>query len=302
MSPVRPFLAAALALALALPPAAMADDAIAAGNAGATDAKACAADAGWDAPSPPYRLHGDTWYVGTCGITALLVTSPQGHILLDGGTAQGAGLIEDNIRAAGFRIEDVRWIVGTHEHFDHAGGIAALQAASGATVGAREPAARVLERGGSDRSDPQYAQLDPMAPVAGVRRIGDGEVLALGPLRLTAHATPGHAPGGTSWTWRSCEGDACLDIAYVDSLSALSDDQWRFTDHPDYVADFRRSLDTVATLPCDILVTPHPAASGLWSRIGPTANQPLATAGACSTYAGQARARLEQRLAGEAGR
>jgi len=292
--------AAMLALGLGLA-AVTATAAPAAGaDAPATATRGCTDQAGWDDPTPPRRIHGDTWYVGTCGITAVLVTSPQGHILLDGGTANGAALIADNIRAAGFRIEDVRWIGGSHEHFDHAGGIAALQAASGATVVAREPAARVLERGRSDRGDPQYAQLEPLAPVARVQRIADGESLVLGPLRLTAHATPGHAPGGTSWTWRSCEGEACLDLAYVDSLSAISDDAWRFRDHPDYVAAFRRTLDAVAALPCDILVTPHPAASGLWARLGPRAGQPLAQAGACRAYAGQARAGLDRRLAGEA--
>jgi len=262
---------------------------------------ACAPDAGWDDPSPPYHVHGDTWYVGTCGISALLVTSPQGHVLVDGGTARGAALIEANIRAAGFRVEDVRYIVGSHEHFDHAGGIAALQAASGATVIAREPAAAVLERGRSGRDDPQYAQLEPMAPVGDVRRIADGEVLALGPLRLTAHATPGHSPGGTSWTWESCQDGRCLTLAYVDSLSAISDDQWRFDGpaHAGYVAAFRQTLDTVAALPCDILITPHPKASDLWSRLGPRAHRPLAGDGACRDYADRARAGLERRLAEE---
>lgn len=287
-----------LTMAALLAPVAV--HAAAAGTASPAPAPACAADAGWDDPSPPHHLHGDTWYVGTCGITALLVTSPQGHVLLDGGTARGAALIEANIRAAGFRVEDVRYIVGSHEHHDHAGGIAALQRASGATVVAREPAAVVLERGRSGREDPQYAQLDAMAPVTGVRRIGDGEVLSLGPLRLTAHATPGHSPGGTSWTWRSCENGACVDIAYVDSLSTISDDQWRFSDHPDYVAGVRRTLDAVAALPCDILVTPHPSASDLWSRLGPGAGKPLPQEGACRAYAGKARERLDKRLADEA--
>ncbi|WP_162433416.1 subclass B3 metallo-beta-lactamase [Pseudoxanthomonas koreensis] len=263
---------------------------------------ACPANAGWDTPSPPRHVHGDIWYVGTCGITALLVTSPQGHVLLDGGTARGAALVEANIRAAGFRVEDVKYIAGSHEHFDHAGGIAALQAASGATVVAREPAAVVLERGHADRGDPQLQELEAMAPVAAVRRITDGEVLALGPLRLTAHATPGHSPGGSSWTWRSCDGVACLDIAYVDSLSAISDDHWRFSDPANaaYLAAFRRTLDTVAALPCDILITPHPGASELWSRLGPAATRPLSGDGACRANADGARARLDKRLADEA--
>ncbi|MBB6064656.1 subclass B3 metallo-beta-lactamase [Pseudoxanthomonas broegbernensis] len=263
----------------------------------------CPADAGWDTPSAPHHIHGDTWYVGTCGITALLLASPEGHVLLDGGTAQGAALIEANIRALGFDLRDVRYIAGSHEHFDHAGGIAALQQASGATVVARAPAAEVLRRGRSGRDDPQYGVLEAFAPLPGeVRPIADGQVLELGPLRLTAHATPGHTLGSTSWTWRSCEGRECLDIAYADSLTAISDDDWRFGDeeaHPGYLAAFRRSLDTVAALPCDILITPHPSASGLLSRIGTDADQPLAAPGACRAYADKARARLDRRLAEE---
>jgi metallo-beta-lactamase class B len=296
----RPETLARLASALALLLAAAALPACAAAPAPTKPARGCADDAGWDEPAPPFRVFGNTWYVGTCGISALLVTSPQGHVLLDGGTAKGGALIEANIRAAGFRIKDVRYIGGSHEHFDHAGGIAALQQASGATVVARAPAATVLERGHADRGDPQFGQLEPMAPVADVRRIADGAVLEAGPLRLTAHATPGHSPGGTSWTWRSCEGDTCLDLAFVDSLSAISDDEWRFSNQPAYVAAFRQTLDTVATLPCDILVTPHPAASAMWSRMGPRAGQTRTSPGACGDYAAQARVRLDKRLADEA--
>lgn len=282
--------------------------ALAAGHAQAAPAAAapaarCPADAGWDTPSAPHHIHGETWFVGTCGITALLLTSPEGHVLLDGGTARGAALIEANIRALGFDLRDVRYIAGSHEHFDHAAGIAALQKASGATVVARAPAAEVLRTGRSGRDDPQYGVLEAFDPLPGeVRLIGDGQVLELGSLRLTAHATPGHTSGSTSWTWRSCEGQSCVDIAYADSLTAISDDQWRFGDedaHPGYLAAFRRSLDAVAGLPCDILVTPHPSASDLLARIGPGADKPLAAPGACRAYADTARERLDRRLAEE---
>ncbi len=270
----------------------------------ADPAAPCPPDAGWDTPSPPRHIHGGTWYVGTCGITALLVTSPQGHILLDGGTTAGGELIQANIRAAGFRLEDVRFIGSSHEHYDHVGGIAGLRRATGATVVARTPAAEVLWRGRSSREDPQFEELEAFPAVTGgIRLIGHGDVLELGPLKLTAHATPAHAPGGTSWTWRSCEDDGqCVDFAYVDSLSTISDDTWRFSDeqaHPGYVDMVLHALDVVAALPCDVLATPHPAASGMWTRIGPGASQPLASPGACRAYAAHARQRLQQRLARE---
>jgi metallo-beta-lactamase class B len=263
----------------------------------------CADDAGWDDPAVPRHVYGNTWYVGTCGITALLLVSPQGAVLIDGTTAESAPAVERNIAALGVPLRAVRYILGSHEHSDHAGGIARLQRDTGAAVLARAPAAAVLARGRSDRGDPQSAVLAPMPPVAKVETIEDGHVVRLGDaIALTAHATPGHAPGGTSWTWTECEGTRCLRMAYVDSLTAISDDAWRFGDdkaHPGYVAAFHDTLATVAALPCDVLLTPHPAASAMWRRLPPDATQPLADAGACKAYAAHGREGLEARLAKE---
>ena len=260
----------------------------------------CAADAGWNDPATPRRLHGNTWYVGTCGISALLVTSPQGHILIDAGTPKGGVQVVENIRKLGFKPDDVRAIVFSHEHLDHAGGLAELQRATGAPVLSREPALATLERGASDRSDPQLLVLDSFPAVRNIRVIANDEVVKVGPLSLQAIATPGHTPGGTSWTWHSCDGDDCQQIVYADSLTAISDDSYRFSEHPDYVAAFRDTLGRVAALDCDILVTPHPSASNLWSRIGPQASKPLVDCGACRGYANYASQRLDKRLADEA--
>ncbi len=267
------------------------------------DATACAADAGWNDPATPRRIHGSTWFVGTCGISALLVTSPQGHVLLDGATPKGGAQILANIRALGFKPEDVRAIVLSHEHVDHAGGLAALHAATGAPVLARAPAVQTLERGASDRSDPQMRVLDPFPAINRVQVIADDEVVKVGPLMLQAIATPGHTPGGTSWTWRSCEGGDCRQVVYADSLTAIADDVYRYTDeieHPGVLAGFRQTLSRVAALDCEILLTPHPSASQMWSRIGPGATQALVDTSACRAYAAKAAERLDQRLAEEA--
>lgn len=264
---------------------------------------ACAANAGWDDPAAPRRIHGNTWYVGTCGISALLLTSPEGHVVIDGATPKGGAQIVANIRALGFEPADVRAIVSSHEHFDHVGGLAEVQRATGAPVLARAPAVATLERGASDRDDPQFEVLESFAPVADVQAIADDEVVRVGPLALQAVPTPGHTPGGTSWTWRSCDGDDCRQFVYADSLTAISDDVFRYTDeaaHPGYVAAFRATLDRVAALPCDVLVTPHPSASRLWSRLGPDASEPLVNHDACRAYAQGARERLDKRLADEA--
>jgi metallo-beta-lactamase class B len=263
---------------------------------------ACKPDAGWNDPATPQHIFGNTWYVGTCGISALLLTSDQGHVLIDGATKEAAPQIEANIRAIGFRITDVRFILATHAHLDHAGGFATLQHDSGAVMVSRGADADAIERGRGDRSDPQFTSIDGFPPVNNVRRIADAEPLTLGPLTLTAHATPGHTPGSTSWTWDSCEDRRCLHLAYVDSVSAISDDVYRYTDeaqHPGVVAAFRQSIATVAALPCDVLLTPHPFVSNMFARIGAKPAAPLVDANACRLFAAQAGEKLDERIAKE---
>ena len=273
-----------------------------AGASAPSSSEACATDASWNDPAQPRRIYGNTWYVGTCGISAILITSPEGHVLIDGATEKAAPMIENSIRALGFDLKDVRYILSSHEHLDHAGGIAQLQRDSGATVAARSPAAAILEQGKSGRSDPQFLTTGAFPPVASVRRVANGEAITLGSLSLTAHATPGHTQGSTSWTWKSCESGRCLDIAYADSLSAISDEVYRYSDevqHPGVLAAFRKTLVTVAELPCDILLTPHPGASDLWSRLGPQVTAPLIDPAACRRYSATAAANLDARITKE---
>ncbi|MDE2280671.1 MAG: MBL fold metallo-hydrolase, partial [Xanthomonadaceae bacterium] len=188
-------------------------------------------------------------------------------------------------------------------HADHAGGIAALQAASGAQVLSSAAGARELALGGADRSDPQFGSIPDYPPVKQARVVRDGETVRLGNVAVTAHYTPGHTAGSTSWTWTSCEGRRCLRIAYADSLSAISAPGYRFLDHPAYVAGFRRALATVAALPCDILLTPHPDASGFWEKVArrksPADVAPLIDPQACRDYAADAGKDLDARLAKE---
>lgn len=270
----------------------------------AAPAASCKPGADWEDPrsGPPQRVYGNTWYVGTCGLTSLLLTSPGGHILVDTGTAEAAPQVEANIRALGFRVEDVRYILTSHAHLDHVGGFARLRTDSGAVVVSRGADAQAIERGHGERDDPQYLSTGRFTPVAGVRRVADGETLSVGDLAVTAHATPGHTPGSTSWTWVSCEGPACRHIAYVDSVSAISDDVYRYGDettHPGVVAAFQATLSTIASLPCDILLTPHPDGSDTWLRLGPQAPHPLIDGAACRRYAAAGRQGLDERLAKE---
>jgi len=247
----------------------------------------CPPCAEWNEPAPPARLFGNTWYVGTRGLTALLITSDSGHVLLDGGLPESAPHIMRSIRALGFRVEDVRVIGNSHAHHDHAGGLAALQRVSGAEVVALPRAVPVLRSGRRAGDDPQDTMLRDFPPVRRVRLLADGGVITLGALRVTAHATEGHAPGGTTWTWQACEGDRCLQFVYGDSQSALAAPGTAFPagtrEH------FERGFRLLGGLRCDILVTPHPGASNLFGRM---TGGSLIDGEACRRYASSARERL----------
>ncbi|HXT16363.1 MAG TPA: subclass B3 metallo-beta-lactamase [Gemmatimonadaceae bacterium] len=261
----------------------------------------CANCAVWNAPQKPFRIFGNTYYVGPQGLASILITSNRGHVLIDGALPMSAPSIIANIKALGFRVEDVKLILNSHAHSDHAGGIAALQAASGARVAASEWSAKTLEQGESDRRDPQFGILNPYPPVHDVRVIHDGETLRVGPLALTAHFTPGHTPGGTSWTWRSCEGAKCVNVLYADSQTAVSADGFYFTlstAYPDALADFARGLATLERLPCDVLLTPHPGASRLFERVavGDTA---VVNPRLCKEFVADARKGVAERAAKE---
>lgn len=263
------------------------------------------ARAEWNAPQAPFRVYGSTYYVGTYGLSAVLLADPAGLVLIDGDLPESAPQIAAHIRALGFRVEDVRYILNSHAHFDHAGGIAELQRLSGAQVVASTSGAFEMEHGGADPEDPQ-AGIAPVFPaVRNVRVIADGDAVTLGALRVTAHYTPGHTPGSTSWTWDACEAERCEHVVYADSLTAISADGYRFGDpgHPQRAADFRRAIAVVAELPCDILLTPHPSASSLWERLDARTRgqrpDPLIDANACRAYAATALKNFEARLARE---
>jgi metallo-beta-lactamase class B len=139
-----------------------------------------------------------------------------------------------------------------------------------------------------------------------VKVVADGETLRVGDLAVTAHLTPGHTPGSTTWTWRSCEGSRCLQIVYADSLNPVSAPGFRFTGdagHPSIEAAFRRSIATVRSLPCDVLLAVHPSFAGMEEKLRRRREQPgsepFVDPTACRTYAGDAARRFDQRLAEE---
>lgn len=291
-------------LAIAVPAAAQSSDTVRVDYSPSR----CHSCAAWNVPHTPARIYGSTYYVGTRALSSILVTSDSGDILIDGTLAMSAPQIMANIRALGFRAEDIKFILNSHAHFDHAGGIAAIQRASHAAVAASPWSAATIERGASDSADPQFGIDLPFPPVPSVRVIRDGETIRVGPLALTAHFTPGHTPGGTSWTWVACEQDRCLNMLYADSQTAVSADGFLFTrnsTYPTAPADFAHGLATLAQLPCDVLMTTHPDASHLIERLAARDSGRVADLrdpALCKAYVVRARAAVLERFASESSR
>lgn len=244
----------------------------------------------WRTPVAPFRIADRTWYVGTQGLSVLLVRTDAGAILIDGGLPQMAPLVLENLRALGVAPDEVRLIVHSHAHYDHTGPLAALQRATGARVVSNAESAALLARSGTD--DPHYGDDFAFPPVRADRLVLDGESVELGGVALTARFTPGHTPGSMSWTWTDTRDGKPVRIAYADSLSAPGYRLVGHTRHPRIVDDYRRAFAAVRALPCDVLITPHPDASG-WRLQDPAQSRPIT----CAAYAQAAEERLERQLA-----
>ncbi|MFM5907031.1 MAG: subclass B3 metallo-beta-lactamase [Novosphingobium sp.] len=296
-------IAALLALSLAAP--APAQRMMPRPGASRNIAAACAgvdpsSEKSWSTPAPPAHVFGNTWYVGTCGITTLLVETSAGLVLLDGGVPEAAPMVIANIRKLGFNPAEVRWILVSHEHWDHAGALAALQKATGAQVIAGPHQMNALISGRAASDDPQlpFFKGHDMLPVKVAHSVPDGGRKTIGTTSFTAFATPAHSPGSTSWLWRECEGGICRNVAYADSVSTPAPDAYRFSDHAARSADARRGFQKMAAMSCDLVMTPHPSASDLFERL--SGARPLAQPGACRAYAQGGARRFEDRLAKEA--
>lgn len=227
-------------------------------------AGAQAQPAAWSAPGAPLQIAENLYYVGTEGIAAFLVTTPEGHILIDGAMPTSAPLIEDSIRKAGFKPSDVKILLNTHAHFDHTGGLAQLKADTGAILVASAGDKPALESGKYIGSE-EVAAFD-FAPVKVDRVIGDGESVELGGLTLTAHLTPGHSPGCTTWTFPvEIAGRTRQAILYCSTSVAanrlVSKD--RGPQYPGIVEDYQASFDKLAKMKADVFLAPHAEQFGL---------------------------------------
>ena len=216
------------------------------------------------APDEPFRIAGNLYYVGNAGITSFLITGPEGHVLIDGGYPESAAAIMGSIAQLGFSITDVKILLNTHAHADHAGGLRALQEASGGELWISEGDVTVIAAGGAH--DPT------LVPQRYLRFIGlgrfpapridhpftDGDTVRLGPIELTAHVTAGHTPGCTSWSFPVRDGDRELLAVNLCSLTLLPFISLVEPEtYPGIRADFERSFRTLRGLPADIFIASH---------------------------------------------
>ncbi|MFZ5497213.1 MAG: subclass B3 metallo-beta-lactamase [Verrucomicrobiota bacterium] len=212
----------------------------------------------WKAPVPPRHLGGNRYYVGASGVSSWLITTPAGHILLDTGFEDTVPHIQRGVEQLGFKLADIRLILSSHAHIDHVGGHARMKTLTGAQVLASAADARTLESGGTDDYIQWPKESILYKPVKVDRIIADGEKVALGGTALTAHLTPGHTRGATTWTMELAEGGRTYHVVFFSS--ATVNDGTRLVKNPDFpeiAAAFEASFARFKALRCDIFLAPH---------------------------------------------
>lgn len=247
----------------------------------------------WLQPIEPLRISDHVWQIGTARLSALLVKTASGAVLIDGGMPQSADMLLAHMAQLGVAPGDLRLILHSHAHADHAGPLAAIRRASGATLVSNAESAALLARGGSDDLAFGDAMLFP--PVAADRLVQDGETVALGGVAFQVRFVAGHTPGSMAWTFRDTRDGRPFTLAYVDSLSAPGYRLAYNPRRPRIVEEYRHTFEVVRGLPCDLLLTPHAEASG-WDYADRGNPHPRPTT--CRAYADAA----ERALAGELAR
>jgi metallo-beta-lactamase class B len=219
----------------------------------------------WNQPVAPYRILGNVYYVGASDVTAFLITSSKGYILLDGGLAETAPQILRNIKKLGFDPRQVRVLLNSHAHYDHAGGLARLKKVTRADLLASQEDAALLARGG--KGDYALGDQFPYEPVEADEIVSDGYTVTSGEVVLIARLTPGHTKGCTTWTMVVEEGGRKYDVVFVCSTSILPGVS--LTNNPAYpriADDFARTYRTLKSLPCDVPLAPHASFFGLQEK------------------------------------
>jgi len=218
----------------------------------------------WNAPFKPFHIIGNIYYVGPSGISSFLITTPKGHILLDTGFETTVPRIRDGVAKLGFKLEDIKIILNSHAHTDHAGGDAEMKKLTGAKIMISEADGALLASGGTNDFTPYSPSMMGYPPAKADRLLRDGDTVSLGGVTLTCHLTPGHTKGCMTWTMEVTEAGKVYHVLFFGSTSILSGVP--LVNNPKYpkiAEDLAESFRKLKTLPCDVLLAPHAGFFGL---------------------------------------
>jgi len=257
--------------------------------------------AAWNQPATPFRVIGDVYYVGTDGLASWLIRTPAGLILIDGALEESAPLIESNIRSLGFRLREVRWLLNSHAHFDHSGGLARLKLDTGARLAASDGDRSSLESGGYLGSESVHMLDAP--PVKVDRVLADGDTVALGGVVLTAHVTAGHTRGCTTWTMPVVDHGTRHEVIFYCSTSVALNRLLPEPQYPGIVDDYHRSFERLDAMSADVFLANHKDFFDLWgkrARMRDGAPNPFVDPTELQRFVAGSRAQFESDLAAQA--
>lgn len=222
----------------------------------------------WTEPFPPHQIIGNVYYVGSRGLASYLITSPEGHILINSSLESSVPLIKAGVEKLGFNFSDVKILLVSHAHWDHCAGSALVKQLTGARLMVMQEDVAEIESGG--RRDHYYHEYAPAhyAPAKVDRPLHDGDEVTLGGNTLTARLTPGHTKGCTTWTMKVRDGARSFDLVVVGSVGfggmdlTGGDKMFPFplvnnTLYPNIAADYTRALQVLQQLPCDVFLGAH---------------------------------------------
>ncbi len=223
------------------------------------------ANAEWNRPVEPFRIVGNVYYVGAAGVSSFLITTPSGHILLDTGYAETVPQIEANVKKLGYRVEDIRLLLASHAHADHAGGMAAVKTLTKARLIVHPAELAPFARGG--KGDFAFRDSFAFPPVTADGVFQDGEEIRLGDVVIVAHFTPGHTKGATTYTTTVREGERSYRVVFAASVTAPGYRLINNPGYPDIVEDFVKTFATLRALPCDVFLAGHSWEFGMEAKL-----------------------------------
>jgi metallo-beta-lactamase class B len=209
-------------------------------------------------PFEPFRVIGNIYYVGASDVSSFLITTPEGHLRLDSGFAETVPLIREGVRTLGFRFEDIQLLLNSHAHVDHAGGHALVKRLTGARIVMSEADANLLARGGKGDFLPVGDDVVSYEPAPADRIVRDLDQVTRGGVTLTAHRTPGHTKGCTTWTMPVEMDGRRYEVVFSGGTTLLPG--IRLVANPKYPGladDFAQTFRVLRALPCDIFLAPH---------------------------------------------